>query len=278
MIDRLGSLVLRLRFVFAGAWLVAAVGFGLLAPSLAQVGSADETSFLPADAESLAARQVGAAAFPADAAPSQALIVFSRNSGLTDADRVAIDGLSGWLTGTGHVDGVLRYVTAEQSSSLASMFRSADGVVELARVDLSFPSFVPKTNAAIDAIRTHLGGSNVLPPGLQAQVTGQAGIGRDYLKAIQEGTDRTTLVTIVLVVAVLLLIYRAPFAALVPLLTIGAAFLVSRGLLGFLAQGGWKLSSVLDSFIVVLVFGVGTDYTIFMISRFREEQIGRAHV
>ncbi len=271
MFDRLGSLVLRLRFVFAGAWLVAAVGFGLLAPSLAQVGSADETSFLPAEAESLAAREVGAAAFPADAAPSQTLIVFSRDGGLTDADRAAIEGLRVWIAGAGHPDGVLRYVTAEQSATLASMFRSSDGVVELARVDLVYPSFVPKANAAVDAIRAHLGGSSVLPAGLRAQVTGQAGIGRDYLKAIQEGTDRTTLVTIVLVVAVLLLIYRAPFAALVPLLTIGAAFLVSRGLLGFLAQGGWKLSSVLDSFIVVLVFGVGTDYTIFMISRFREE-------
>jgi len=271
MFDRLGSLVLRLRFVFAGAWLVAAVAFGLLAPSLAQVGSADETSFLPADAESVAARQIDAAAFPSDAAPSQALIVFSRGGGLTDADRAAIDGLRAWLTGAGHPAGVLRYVTAEQSSSLASMFRSADGVVELARVDLNYPSFVPQTNAAIDAIRAHLGAANLLPVGLEAQVTGQAGIGRDYLKAIQDGTDRTTLVTIVLVVVVLLLIYRAPLAALVPLMTIGAAFLVSRGLLGFLAQGGWKLSSVLDSFIVVLVFGVGTDYTIFMISRFREE-------
>jgi RND superfamily putative drug exporter len=271
MFDGLGSLVLRLRFVFAGGWLVLAVGFGLLAPSLSLVGSADETSFLPADAQSLAARQVDAAAFPSDAAPSQALIVFSRNGGLTDADRAAIDGLRAWMAGAGQVDGVLRYVTAEQSSSLASMYRSADGVIELARVDLNYPSFVPKTNAAIDAIRAHLGASKVLPAGLQAQVTGQAGIGRDYLKAIQDGTDRTTLVTIVLVVVVLLLIYRAPFAALVPLMTIGAAFLVSRGLLGFLAQGGWKLSSVLDSFIVVLVFGVGTDYTIFMISRFREE-------
>ena len=271
MFDRLGSLVLRLRFVFAVAWLVAAVAFGLLAPSLAKVGSADETSFLPADAESVAARQIDAAAFPSDSAPSQALIVFSRGGGLTDADRAAIDGLRAWLTGAGHPAGVLRYVTAEQSSSLASMFRSADGVVELARVDLSYPSFVPQTNAAVDAIRAHLGASDLLPAGLEAQVTGQAGIGRDYLKAIQEGTDRTTLVTIVLVVVVLLLIYRAPLAALVPLMTIGAAFLVSRGLLGFLAQGGWKLSSVLDSFIVVLVFGVGTDYTIFMISRFREE-------
>jgi putative drug exporter of the RND superfamily len=271
MFARLGSLVLRLRFVFAVAWLAGAVAFGLLAPSLAQVGSADETSFLPADAESVAARQIDAAAFPSDSAPSQALIVFSRGGGLTDADRAAIDGLRAWLTGAGHPAGVLRYVTAEQSSSLASMFRSADGVVELARVDLSYPSFVPQANAAIDAIRAHLGASDLLPAGLEAQVTGQAGIGRDYLKAIQEGTDRTTLVTIVLVVVVLLLIYRAPLAALVPLMTIGAAFLVSRGLLGFLAQGGWKLSSVLDSFIVVLVFGVGTDYTIFMISRFREE-------
>jgi RND superfamily putative drug exporter len=271
MFDRLGSLVLRLRFVLALGWLVAAIGFGLLGPSLSKVGSADETSFLPADAESLVARQVGADAFPADAAPSQALIVFSRTGGLTDTDRAAIDGLRGWMTGAGHPDGILRYVTAEQSASLASMFRSSDGIVELARVDLDYPSFVPKTNAAIDAIRAHLAESNVLPAGLQAQVTGQAGIGRDYLKAIQDGTDRTTLVTIVLVVVVLLLIYRAPLAALVPLMTIGAAFLVSRGLLGFLAQGGWKLSSVLDSFIVVLVFGVGTDYTIFMISRFREE-------
>ena len=271
MFDRLGSLVLRLRFVLAGAWLVAAVGFGLLSPSLSKVGSADETSFLPGDAASLAARQVSADAFPSDSAKSQALIVFSRDGGLTASDRAAIDGLRGWLAGAGHPDGILRYVTAEQSTSLASMFRSADGIVELARVDLSYASFVPKTNDAIDAIRAHLAASGALPAGLQAQVTGQAGIGRDYLKAIQEGTDRTTLVTIVLVVVVLLLIYRAPFAALVPLMTIGAAFLVSRGMLGFLAQGGWKLSSVLDSFIVVLVFGVGTDYTIFMISRFREE-------
>ncbi len=154
------------------------------------------------------------------------------------------------------------------------MMRSNDGVVELARIDLGTPSFLPGTNAAVDAIREHLAGQGVLPGGLLAEVTGQAGIGRDYLQAIQDGTDRTTMVTILLVVLVLLAIYRAPLAALAPLMTIGAAFLVARGVLGFLAQGGWQLSSVLDSFIVVLVFGVGTDYTIFLISRFREE-LGR---
>jgi len=274
MFDRLGRLVLRLRFVFLIGWLAAAAAFGLLAPSLSKVGSADETSFLPKNAESLAALQVLDQAFPSDSAQTTALIVFSRPGGLTDADRAAIGALQGYFEGSGHPASVTRYVTAENTPSLASMFRSSDGVVELAQVNLNTPSFLPPTNAAIDAIRAHLGDLGVLPKGLSAQLTGQAGIGRDYLQAIQDGTNRTTLVTILLVILVLLLIYRAPLAALAPLLTIGAAFLVSRGILGFMAQGGWQLSSVLDSFIVVLVFGVGTDYTIFFISRFREE-LGR---
>ena len=274
MFDRLGRLVLRLRFVFVVGWLVAAALFGVLAPSLSQAGSADETSFLPKDSESLAALQVLDRAFPSDSAQTTALIVFSRPSGLTDADRLAIEALQGYFTGKGHPDTVQSYITAENTPSLASMFRSSDGVVELAQVDMNTPSFLPRTNAAIVAIRAHLAEAGVLPAGLVAQVTGQAGIGRDYLQAIQDGTSRTTVVTIILVILVLLLIYRAPLAALAPLMTIGSAFLVSRGILGFLAQGGWQLSSILNSFIVVLVFGVGTDYTIFFISRFREE-LGR---
>jgi putative drug exporter of the RND superfamily len=274
MFDRLGRIVIRLRFVFVAGWVAAAVIMGALAPSLSQAGFADETSFLPRDAESLAARYVIAASFPKDSAPTVALVVFSRTGGLTDADRTAIEGLRPYFEGSGHPDAVQRYVTAEGSPSLVSMLRSSDGVVELARIDMSTPSFLPRTNDAIDVIRAHFATAGVLPAGLAAQVTGQAGIGRDYLDAIKEGTDRTTLVTIALVVLVLLLIYRAPLAALAPLLTIGSAFIVARGVLGLMAQAGWQLSSVLDSFIVVLVFGVGTDYTIFMISRFREE-LGR---
>jgi len=41
MFDRLGWLVLRLRYVFTVGWLVAAVLLGAFAPSLSQAGSAD---------------------------------------------------------------------------------------------------------------------------------------------------------------------------------------------------------------------------------------------
>jgi RND superfamily putative drug exporter len=269
---RVGSLVTRYRWVVVVAWAIVAIAFAAFAPSLSDVGSADETTFLPKEAESVEARAVLARAFPDEAAPGSATVVFSREGGLTDADRAYIDALPTWATTEAPAelrDVVRNVVTLSAKPHLKAMFESADGSTQIATVNLEVASFQEAANVAIDVLRAHF--LETAPAGLQVHVTGSAGIGADYLRAIVAGTDRTTIVTIVLVLVVLLLIYRAPLAALVPLLTIGAAFLVSRGTLGILAAAGWKISTLLDSFIVVLVFGVGVDYTIFLISRFREE-------
>ncbi len=221
----------------------------------------------------MSARAVVNRSFPADAAPGRATVVFTREGGLTADDEAFIAKLPELATGAGAPEGlrsaVLRVVTAAGNPELASMYRSPDGALEIAQVDLNTVAFQTNANIAIDLLREQLTAGK--PDGLQANVTGSAGIGNDYLEAIQQATDRTTIVTIVLVIVILLLIYRAPLAALAPLVTIGCAFLVSRGLLGILANAGWQIPTLLDSFIVVLVFGAGTDYTIFLISRFREE-------
>ena len=65
MFARVGSLVTRYRWVVVVAWAIAAIAFAAFAPSLADVGSADETTFLPKEAESVEARAVLARAFPA---------------------------------------------------------------------------------------------------------------------------------------------------------------------------------------------------------------------
>jgi len=273
MFERLGHLVIRLRFALLVAWIAAAAAAYLLAPSLEDVGTADETSFLPRDVESMQARDLLATAFPADASSGMATLVASRPGGLSEADRAYLGSLGDWILGPSAPSAVHDVVAGVQSADrrpeLASLFRSADGVVELAQVQLSVAPFQRSANDAVDAIRERIDGT--LPAGLRVDVTGPAGLGRDYLAAVAEGTDRTTLVTLVLVIVILLLIYRSPVTALVPLVTIGVAFLVSRGILGVLAQAGWKIPSLVDSMLVVLVFGVGTDYTIFLISRFREE-------
>jgi putative drug exporter of the RND superfamily len=282
MFASLGRLVYRLRFLVLAAWAIGALATGLLAPRLTDVGSADQASFLPGSAESMRAQAALDRAFPGEASAGIATIAFSRAGGLTDADRATIDGVARWLTDgsaplalASRVTGV---IGVTDHPELASMLRSKDGELELLQVQLSVAAFQPDANVAVTAIREHL--RTAVPPGpttaLTASVTGSVGIGADYLSAIVTATDRTTLVTVVLVVLVLLLIYRAPLAALVPLLTIGASYLVASGLLALLAQAGWQVSSLLGTFVVVLVFGVGTDYTIFLVSRFREEVGGRS--
>jgi len=273
MFDRIGRLVVRAPLVVIAAWVVAAAVCLLLAPPLSRVGSADETSFLPADVESVQARQVGAEAFPDDAAAATATLVFFRVGGLTYADAAYRDAFAAWLvdpaTPAEVRDHVLGVTTVATDPLRAPEMRSEDGTTELASVRLDVVSFQQGANEAVAGIRDHANAT--APCGLDVHVTGSAGIGADYVASILEGTDRTTIVTIVLVLLILLAIYRAPLAALVPLLTIGAAFLVSRGLLGWVAESGVKVSTLIESFVVVLVFGVGTDYTIFLISRYREE-------
>ena len=273
MFERLGSLVFRLRYLIVLGWIVGAIVALLFAPSLANQGSTDESSFLPPQTEAVLARQALERGFPSEVSAGAATVSFTRDSGLSDADRSYIGRFAAWIT-SAQAPAALRDVvasvdTAETRPALASMLRSSDGKLELVNVNLTVASVAGGSADAVDALRSHLAAT--APSGLEAHVTGQTGISVDYLKAIVQGTDSTTLVTVALVVIILLLIYRAPLAALVPLITIGAAFLVSRGTLGTLAAAGWKLSSLLDTFVVVLVFGVGTDYTIFLISRFREE-------
>jgi len=274
MFERLGRLVFRFRLVIVVLWAIAAIGALLFAPSLSRVGSADQSSFLPADSQAMAARAQLAKAFPDQASAGVATLVFSRPGGLTSADEAFIADTADWLTTEAPQplrDAATRVVGIAAQPGLASSLRSADGSVELLQVQLDAAAFQPVANQSAAQIREHLASA---PSGLQANVTGSVGIGADYLDSILAATDRTTLVTVVLVVIVLLLIYRAPLAALVPLLTIGAAYLVGSGILGYLAQAGWRISSLIQTFVIVLVFGVGTDYTIFLISRFREEVDG----
>jgi len=276
MFERLGRAVYRFRYLVVVAWVAASVAAVVGSPPLSEVGSADPASFLPKEAPSLEAQAALERAFPAQVAAGTATIAFWRESGLTDADRATISATGAWLSGPSAPPAVSDYLTgvvgATSHPELASMLRSADGQLELLGVQLDATAFQPAANAAVAAIRDHL--RSAVPPGLAASVTGSVGIGADYIAAIATATDRTTLVTVALVVLVLLLIYRAPLAALVPLLTIGASYLVASGILAQLGQAGWQISSLLGTFVVVIVFGVGTDYTIFLISRFREEVAG----
>ncbi len=273
MFERLGSATFRFRFLILLAWIAVAVFMATMAPSLAGSGATDQTTFLPENAPSRVAKDALERAFPGSTSSSSATITMDRPAGLTEEDRTWRDDLGAWVL-SDEAPEELRtaasdFETADSRPELEELFRAEDGTFELFVINLDVAEAGDAAKVVTEQLREHIAAS--APDGLDTHVSGAAAISSDYLEAVQTGTDSTTIITVFLVIFVLLAIYRAPLAALIPLVTIGASYVVSTGILGYLAQAGWSVSSTLATFLVVMVFGVGTDYAIFLISRYREE-------
>ncbi|MEK5341023.1 MMPL family transporter [Weizmannia sp. FSL W8-1119] len=107
--------------------------------------------------------------------------------------------------------------------------------------------------------------------GLHVRFTGPAGISTDAVSLFSKA-DITLLVSTVLLVLVLLIVlYRSPILALLPLIGVIFAYGAIGPILGILAKEGIiTVDSQATSIMTVLLFGAGTDYCLFLVSKYRE--------
>ena len=100
-------------------------------------------------------------------------------------------------------------------------------------------------------------------------MTGFPGITADYNGAIKDADFKLLGATVVLVLFLLILVYRSPVLALVPLIVVGVAYMVTSGIIYLLNQGtGLAVDSSSTSLLLVLMFGAGTDYCLLLVSRY----------
>ena len=75
-----------------------------------------------------------------------------------------------------------------------------------------------------------------------------------------------------MIAVILLVVYRSPVLWLLPLLCVGASFAVTQAVLYVLARyAGLAVDTGNAVVVTVLVFGVGTDYALLLLARYREE-------
>lgn len=226
---------------------------------------ADVGSFLPVKHPVNQANLLVREAFPRLDSRSQIVAIAHRPGGLTGED-------FRWL------DGLARATEREMDREVLSpavpflQHRLVSQSREAAMLVVGLPNnFVSAAAAAsVNQFESILEGTN-RPTGLTVEITGTAGIGRDYGLATERALHRTTWVTVIAVLVILVLVYRSPVGALVPLVAIGASVYLSMVLLSMLSHVGWEISTMEHIFAVVLIFGMGVDFGLFWIARYREE-------
>lgn len=100
-------------------------------------------------------------------------------------------------------------------------------------------------------------------------VTGELAINNDYLAATNKGVEKSTVITIAFILFVLIILFRSVVTPFVSLFAVGISYLCSMGIL--INAFNFPITSLTQMFIILVLFGIGTDYNILLFNRFKEE-------
>lgn len=263
MFTKLGRFVVHNPWKVIAAWVIAAIAVVAFAPTLGDVTNKDQASFLPDSYESVQAQKLAADAF-GQTNDATASIVVKRTDGgvLTAADQAKATELASKITAA-KIDRVTGAVTGPQAVS-------PNKQVQLVSVGLKG---LPDDQDVLDAVQhvRDLTGPVMADSGLQYGVTGEAALYLDNQDAFNNAFIVVGIATLVLIVGLLLFIYRSPVAALLPILTVGLVSAIAPGLIALAAEAfDLQVTQDLQTILTVVLYGVGTDYILFLLFRFRE--------
>ncbi|PFA92676.1 hypothetical protein CN398_28805 [Bacillus thuringiensis] len=161
--------------------------------------------------------------------------------------------------------GIKEVVSYLDNKDLEKQLVSKDNTTILTQISID------KKHGEISKVSNNLH-EKVQTKGVKTYLTGSDLIAGDFLKSSQEGVKKTEVISIIFILVVLILVFRSPVVPIVSLLTVGVSYLVSMGIIAQLVdQFNFPFSNFTQVFVVVVLFGVGTDYNILLYTRFKEE-------
>jgi putative drug exporter of the RND superfamily len=264
------SALVRLSVRRAGwvivAWLAVIVGLNLAVPQLETVIARDSTEFVPGDAPSMKAFSEMDQAFGSGDSKSVVFVVAERAGGLTPDDRAWVRGLAADLrTDDEHVT----FVADVARPGMLKALESRDREAIYLQVGIPGATGAPAATRQIATVRDSA--ATGVPDGLDVAVTGPAATITDMQHEIETSILTITLVTIGLIALILMLIYRSIAVTAVVLGFIGATLAASRAVTAWAGLNLFHVSTFTASFLTAVVLGAGTDYAIFLLSRYHEQ-------
>ena len=102
-------------------------------------------------------------------------------------------------------------------------------------------------------------------------ITGPAGIAGDTTKLFESADLKLLFATIGIILVLLIIIYRSPLLAIIPLFATVIVYQVVNQSVALMGAGGLEINNQTTSIMSILLFAALIDYSLFVFSRYREE-------
>jgi RND superfamily putative drug exporter len=254
---QIGVASVRFRFLIVIAWVAITIVAVQTLPTLGSVAKSTTSGFLPSNVPSIQASNMASPFI--DVNLGTATLVAVRDGGLTPADNAAIDNLETRIKGVDTVKVV------------ADLGISGDGAARQIFIEAQILSFTSVSGAEtlVTAIRN--AATAAAPAGLQVHLTGELPDLVDNANASGNSQDRTQTFSLLFILVLLVLAYRAFLAPFVTLIPAVLVLTLAGPVIAQAASAGIQVSSITQFMLIVLILGAGTDYGVFLVFRVREE-------
>lgn len=192
-------------------------------------------------------------------------LVFNKKSGkLTGADKQAINNTLDKFTNDKGKYGIKDSLLPDSNIATRKKLQSKDGTTWVAQFN------VAKSHGTIEKVYNEMNKA-AKTQGLRTYVTGADVLQHAFSASIQEGIKKTEAITVVFIFIVLVIVFKSPIVPLISLLTVGVSFLTSFSIVTNLVKSAnFPFSNFTQVFMVIVLFGIGTDYNILLYDKFKE--------
>ncbi|APG72309.1 hypothetical protein LJ046_00525 [Lactobacillus delbrueckii subsp. jakobsenii ZN7a-9 = DSM 26046] len=248
------------------AWVLILVISLVALPNVESLTRAHSEISLPSNVESEAAKLIKNEWGSKKKNTYEVAVVFNKKSGkLTETDQGNIEASIDRLTSNQKKYGIKDYLAPQDNIATKKLLKSKDGTTWVMQMNIA------KSHGTISQVNDEINKA-VKTSGVRTYVTGADVLNNDFTSSIREGIKKTELVTVVFIFIVLVIVFRSPVVPLVSLLTVGVSFLVSFSIVTNLVnQVNFPFSNFTQVFMVIVLFGIGTDYNILLYNHFKED-------
>ncbi|WP_416366911.1 RND family transporter [Mycolicibacterium gadium] len=267
---QLARFTVRHKALVIGVWVGAAVLLAMLFPQLETVMRQQSVDLIPRDVASFQTVDRMSAAFGEQGSKTTVFVAMEDPAGLTPSARQRYQQLVDRLRADAEHVLLVQDLLADPvtEAQAVSQDRQAWYLPVGVAGTLGDPTAAESVQAVRDITAEVFAGSSIT-----VYVTGPPATFSDQIATAEHDLVLISIATAGLIALILLIVYRSVFTALLPLLVIGLSLAVGRGVLSALGELGMPVSQFTVAFMTAILLGAGTDYTVFLISRYHEQRL-----